>query len=57
MDFLQNFKVDWNFPSIDIPMLENFHPFSNEQDFIVLIVFIILLLLLIVSQQNENNNG
>jgi hypothetical protein len=44
-------NVDWGFPEIKIPMFENFHPFSNEQDFIVMIVFIILLLLLILSQQ------
>jgi hypothetical protein len=44
-------SVEWGFPKIDIPIFERFHPFSNEQDFIVLIVFIILLLLLILSQQ------
>jgi hypothetical protein len=56
MDFFHNVaedfqKADWDFPEIDIPIFENFHPFTNEQDFIVMIVFIILLLLLILSQQ------
>jgi hypothetical protein len=56
MDFFQNVaedfrNVEWDFPKIDIPIFENFHPFTNEQDFIVTIVFIILLLLLILSQQ------
>lgn len=56
MDFFHNMaedfqKADWGFPKIDIPIFENFHPFTNEQDFIVMVVFIILLLLLILSQQ------
>ncbi|WP_240873926.1 hypothetical protein [Shimazuella soli] len=44
-------NAHWDFPKVDLPIFKNFHPFSNEQDFIVTIVFIILLLLLILSQQ------
>lgn len=54
MDFFHNIGEDFRnieFPKIDVPFFKNFHPFTNEQDFIVMIVFIILLLLLIVSQQ------
>jgi hypothetical protein len=56
MDFFKKIiddfqSVEWGFPDINIPIFERFHPFSNEQDFIVMVVFIILLLLLILSQQ------
>jgi hypothetical protein len=51
IDDFKNFK--WEFPQIDLPFFQQFHPFSDKQDFTITIVFIILLLLLILSQQQK----
>lgn len=51
---IDDFKnIKWQFPTFNFPFFQNFHPFSNQQDFVILMVFIILLLLLILSQQKN----